>query len=66
VAPARDGYRLAARAPTAEEYRRICTAVGWEPVMNFAAAGTEQFYRRFGFEAHPGLTGMFRTIPRRD
>ncbi len=29
----------------------------------FAAAGTEPFYRRFGFEAHLGMTGMFQTIP---
>lgn len=29
----------------------------------FAAAGTEAFYRRFGFEVHAGLTGMFRTTP---
>jgi hypothetical protein len=29
----------------------------------FAVAGTEPFYRRFGFEAHAGMTGMFQTIP---
>jgi GNAT superfamily N-acetyltransferase len=29
----------------------------------FAAAGTEPFYRRLGFEAHAGLTGMFQTTP---
>lgn len=27
------------RPPTTEEYRALCTAVGWEPVMNFEAAG---------------------------
>ena len=31
----------------------------------FAAAGTEPFYRRFGFEAHPGMTGMFQVAPMR-
>lgn len=30
--------RLVARTPTAEEYRALCTAVGWQEVMNFAAA----------------------------
>ena len=113
-----DRYRIEARPPTPEEYRRLCTAVGWEPVINFdaaeaslerslfccvaldgdeavgmgrvvgdgaiyfyvqdvavappqafvglfAAAGTEPFYRRFGFEAHAGLTGMFQTTVRR-
>jgi GNAT superfamily N-acetyltransferase len=29
----------------------------------FAAAGTEPFYRRFGFETHAGMTGMFQTTP---
>ena len=31
----------------------------------FAAAGTEPFYRRFGFEAQPGTTGMFQVAPLR-
>jgi GNAT superfamily N-acetyltransferase len=30
----------------------------------FAAVGTEGFYRRFGFEAHTGMTGMFQVTPR--
>lgn len=29
----------------------------------FAAAGTEGFYRREGFEAHTGLVGLFRVTP---
>lgn len=29
----------------------------------FAVAGTERFYRRFGFEAHAGMTGMFQVTP---
>jgi len=31
----------------------------------FAVAGTEAFYRRFGFEARPGMTGMFQVAPLR-
>lgn len=31
-------YRIVDRAPTLTEYREICTAVGWEALMNFAAA----------------------------
>jgi len=33
-----EAYRLEARLPTTCEYRAICTAVGWEDVMNFGAA----------------------------
>ncbi len=135
-------YRLEPRAPTLEEYRHVCRAVGWEQAINFesasrsldhsihcvvavdgttpvgmgrivgdgaiyfyiqdiavlpshqghglgssimrelidwlranapekafiglfAAGGTEAFYRRFGFEAHAGMTGMFQTTPQR-
>ena len=29
----------------------------------FAATGSEPFYRRFGFESHTELTGMFRVTP---
>jgi len=134
-----NGYRIIERPPTAQEYRRTCVAVGWEPVMNFQAAeislanslyhvvaihdedavgmgriigdgavyfyiqdiaalpghqhrgvgtlimdrlmdhlqaiapekafiglfaaeGTASFYERYGFDAYPALTGMFRVI----
>lgn len=30
--------RLVPRTPTAAEYRALCTAVGWQEVMNLAAA----------------------------
>ena len=33
------GYRVVGRAPRPEEYRRLCEAVGWGEIMNFAAAG---------------------------
>ncbi len=33
-----EGYRLTARLPTSDEYRAICTAVGWQDMMNFGAA----------------------------
>jgi GNAT superfamily N-acetyltransferase len=32
-------------------------------VSLFAAEGTLPFYERYGFAAHPGLTGMFRVAP---
>lgn len=131
--------RLVSRPPTSEEYRVLCTAVGWQEIMNlaaaehalrrglhavvverdgraiamgrvvgdgaiyfylqdvvvepahqgrgvgarivaalvdwvrahapdraflgvFAAAGTEGFYRRHGFERQGGLTGMFQVV----
>jgi GNAT superfamily N-acetyltransferase len=131
---------IADRPPTIDEYRRLCTAVGWDSVVNvaaapaalasslaacvaldadraigmarlvgdgaiyfyvqdvavlpshhgqgvggmllrhlmewlscnapdrafvglFAAAGTEDFFRREGFEVHQGLVGMFRVTP---
>ena len=31
-------YEIVERIPTIEEYRYLCTAVGWEAVMNFDAA----------------------------
>jgi len=31
-------YRLMDRPPDIEEYRSICSAVGWEGIVNFAAA----------------------------
>lgn len=33
-----DPYQLVERIATIEEYQRLCTAVGWEGVMNFEAA----------------------------
>jgi ribosomal protein S18 acetylase RimI-like enzyme len=33
-----DPYQLVERVATLEEYRTLCTAVGWEAVMNFEAA----------------------------
>jgi GNAT superfamily N-acetyltransferase len=63
VVPAHQGRRLGALI--------LRTLVDWVRanapekafVGLFAATGTEPFYRRFGFEAHPELTGMFRTTP---
>lgn len=31
-------YHIIERLPTVEEYRQLCTSVGWEAVMNFEAA----------------------------
>jgi GNAT superfamily N-acetyltransferase len=33
-------YRLVERIATLQEYRHICTSVGWAEVMNFEAAAT--------------------------
>ena len=33
-----DGYTIIERAPAVEEYRALCTAVGWAPELNFEAA----------------------------
>jgi GNAT superfamily N-acetyltransferase len=33
-------YQLVERIPTLQEYRQLCTAVGWGAVMNFEAAVT--------------------------
>jgi len=33
-------YRIVERIATLDEYRHICTAVGWAEVMNFEAAAT--------------------------
>ena len=35
-----DDYELIERAPTPDEYRAICDAVGWTAVINFEAAVT--------------------------
>jgi ribosomal protein S18 acetylase RimI-like enzyme len=35
-----DAYQIVDRAPTVEEYRAVCAAVGWESVINFDAART--------------------------
>ena len=35
-----DAYQIIDRAPTVEEYRAVCAAVGWESVINFDAART--------------------------
>lgn len=31
-------YTILERTPTIEEYRQLCTSVGWEAIMNFEAA----------------------------
>ena len=33
-------YRIVERAPTIEEYRRLCRAVGWGEIINFQAAAS--------------------------
>lgn len=34
----KEGYTVEQRTPTIDEYRALCTAVGWAEVMNFEAA----------------------------
>ena len=57
-------YTLLERLPTPEEYRRLCEAVGWGPVMNFEAAPTSLERSLYGVVAlHLGqAVGMARIV----
>ncbi|MEJ2358036.1 MAG: GNAT family N-acetyltransferase [Deinococcales bacterium] len=57
-------YALLERLPTPEEYRRLCEAVGWGPVMNFEAAPTSLERSLYGVVAlHLGhAIGMARVV----
>jgi GNAT superfamily N-acetyltransferase len=63
VVPAHQGGGLGARIVGALVDWVSANAPAQSFLGVFAAAGTEPFYRRFGFEAHAGLTGMFQTTP---
>jgi len=72
-----EAYRLEARLPTTSESRGVgdlvvAELVGWARhhapdrafLGLFAAAGTDRFYRRHGFERHEELEGMFQVVRR--
>ncbi|HMO57404.1 MAG TPA: GNAT family N-acetyltransferase [Roseiflexaceae bacterium] len=57
-------YELIDRLPTIDEYRTLCTAVGWGDIVNFAAAPTSLANSPFGVVViHNGATiGMGRVV----
>jgi GNAT superfamily N-acetyltransferase len=57
-------YRIVERVPTLQEYRDLCTAVGWEGVMNFEAAKTALPNSLYGVVAMQGTRaiGMGRIV----
>ena len=57
-------YRLAGRVATLEEYRHICTSVGWAEVMNFEAAATALPHSLYGVVAllDRQVVGMGRIV----
>jgi len=57
-------YEIVERLPTAEEYRKICIAVGWESVMNFAAAAKALERSLYGvvITHEGGAVGMGRMV----
>lgn len=59
-----DAYVLAERLPTPEEYRRLCEAVGWGPVMNYEVAAVSLEHSLYGVVALDGdrAVGMARVV----
>ena len=59
-----DPYELVERIPTIQEYRALCTAVGWGSVMNFEAAEVALPNSIYGVVAmHQGrVAGMGRIV----
>jgi GNAT superfamily N-acetyltransferase len=57
-------YRIVDRIATLEEYRHICTGVGWAGVMNFEAAATALPRSLFGVVAvlDDQVVGMGRIV----
>ncbi|CAG7629067.1 hypothetical protein ACFQI7_15720 [Paenibacillus allorhizosphaerae] len=56
-------YVILDRCPALEEYRSICSSVGWEGFINFDAAAGSLANEQYGFRQQPGLTGMFCVTP---
>ncbi len=59
-----DAYDLVERAPTLSEYRQICTAVGWDTLINFAAAAASlgnSLYHVVALYEH-AIVGMARIV----
>jgi GNAT superfamily N-acetyltransferase len=59
-----DRYRLIERVATPAEYRAICTAVGWETVINFEAAEAALPNSWYGVvvECEGQVVGMGRVV----
>ncbi len=59
-----DLYRLMERPPDIEEYRSICSAVGWEEVVNFVAASASLANSLYHVVAlhDEALIGMARVV----
>ncbi|MGC9335223.1 MAG: GNAT family N-acetyltransferase [Anaerolineae bacterium] len=59
-----DRYRLIERVATPEEYRALCTAVGWEAVINFEAANEALPNSLYGVvvECEERVVGMGRVV----
>ena len=57
-------YEVHERAPTLDEYRAICEAVGWTPVINFEAAALSLERSLFAVVVMQGdeVAGMGRII----
>jgi len=59
-----DAYDLVERAPTLSEYRQICTAVGWDTLINFDAAAASlgnSLYHVVALYDH-AIVGMARIV----
>ena len=56
--------RIVERAPTPQEYRDLCTAVGWEHVINLAAApASQKHFLNHVLATHQGrVIGMGRIV----
>lgn len=59
-----EGYTILEEVPALEEYILLCTAVGWEEVMNFTAAERSLQQSLFGVTLLYGneLVGMGRIV----
>lgn len=57
-------YRIVERVPTLQEYRHLCTAVGWQAVVSFEAAKTALPNSLYGAVAMHGdqVVGMGRVV----
>jgi len=57
-------YKIIERLPSVDEYRRLCTAVGWEFVMNFEVAHSALARSLYGVVVTSGeqVVGMGRIV----
>ncbi|MBZ0296490.1 MAG: GNAT family N-acetyltransferase [Anaerolineae bacterium] len=59
-----NGYQLVERVPTLAEYQALCTAVGWQDVINFEAAQAALDHSLYGVIVQQGdqTIGMGRIV----